>query len=102
MMSGFAVDNLSAWQIDQMVEDAAAQKWEELNEPDPNNGRKDESSDSLQKAIEALSKAWDWIYQAVDDVDGLPIADEIESFEEEVIGIKTGLKAMQDKLKGWG
>ena len=83
-----------------MEEDARNRKWDEINAPDPNEGRRFESVSSLQVAINHLSQAWAWIYQAVDDVDGLPIADEIESFEETVMDIRTSLETLQKKLKG--
>ena len=94
---------MTLWQTQQMEEDARNRKWEEMNEENPaDEAHRCDAVSSLQVAINYLSKAWDWIYQAVDDVDGLPEADEIESFEEEVHSIQNGLERMQNKLRyGW-
>ena len=93
---------MNIWQTEIMEENARNRMWEELNEPDVNEGRRAEAVSCLTVAMKHLSTAWDFIYKAVDEVDGLPEADEIESFLEEVISIKTGLSGMQDKLNGKG
>ena len=93
---------LSGWQIQQMEEDARNRMWEDLNEPDKNEGRMNSAGKSLQAAIDQLSKVWDLVYQAVNDVDGLPIANEIESYEETFSDISVGLKNLKEKLQyGW-
>lgn len=97
MMSGFMVDNLAGWQVDLMEENARNQQWEELNH-DPDEGRREEAVNYLKTAVENLTNAWTAILDAETAIDGLPEANELESFEEEVSEIKSGLRQMQTKI----
>ena len=93
---------MNAWQTELMEEEARNQQWEEINAPDPNKGRMDKAGKSLKEAINKLSDALDWVYQAADDVNGLPIADEIGSLEETISDIGFSLKSIKNKLQyGW-
>ncbi len=97
MMSGFATDSLAAWQIELMEANARFQQWEELNY-DPDEGRREEAIKYLRDAVENLFKAWTAILDAETAIDGLPEANELESFEEQVSEIKSGLRQMQNKI----
>jgi hypothetical protein len=93
---------LSAWQVELMEQDARNRAWEDLNAPDPDENRKKKAAKSIQAALDQIDKVLNSVYQAVDDVDGLPIADEIESYEETFSDISVGLKTIQGKLQyGW-
>lgn len=97
MLRGFVVDNLASWQVDLMEENARNQQWEELCF-DPDEGRREEAVSHLKTAVENLTNAWTAILDAVTAIDGLPEANEVESFEEQVSEIKSGLRQMQTKI----
>lgn len=90
---------MNAWQVEQMVADAAAQEWERINEPDPNEGRYLEAANDLDVAIKHLMKVEDYVEQAADDVEGLPAEDRIVAFIEALGEMRYGLGSLKEKLQ---
>ena len=75
---------MKQWQVEIMEENAEkAQK---------------EFRESLSKAVEHISAAWDLVYQAADAVEGSPLQMKVESFQDELITLMNGLEALKDKL----
>ena len=73
---------LSGWQVDDMWATDSSRIWEELNAPDPNEGRYEEARHSIDVALQHLNKAVDWMRQAADEVEGLPLENKILSLAE--------------------
>lgn len=73
---------LSGWQVDDMWATESSRMWEELNAPDPNEGRYEEARHSIDVALQHLNKAVDWMRQAADEVEGLPLENKILSLAE--------------------
>ena len=73
---------MNAWQIEIMEENAERAR--------------QEYRENLSKAIEHISAAWDYVYQAADAVDGLPLQAKVESFQDELISLMTGLERLKD------
>ena len=90
---------IAAWQVDAMVEAAAAAEWERINEPDANDSRKNYAAEMLQAAIWQLCEIEDMIDQAADQVEGLPAEDRIGSFVEEIGDMRHGIGTLVDQLR---
>lgn len=70
---------MNAWQVDEMWETESGRLWEELNAPDPNQGRYEAAKICTGFALDLLNKAVDSLIQAADEVEGLPLANKILS-----------------------
>ena len=100
MITGFrGTDNLAGWQVELMEQNARNQQLEEMNAPDPDKEQRLDAAIHLKRAIENLYGAWQALIDAATAADGLPEADEIELYEEPISEIKSGLMAMQKKIR---
>lgn len=70
---------MNAWQADEMWETESGRLWEELNAPDPNQGRYEAAKTYTSFALDLLNKAVDSLILAADEVEGLPLANKILS-----------------------
>lgn len=70
---------MNAWQVDEMWETESGRLWEELNAPDPNQGRYEAAKIYMGFALDLLNKAVDSLIQAADEVDGLPLENKVLS-----------------------
>lgn len=70
---------MNAWQVDEMWETQSGRLWEELNAPDPNQGRYEAAKIYTGFALDLLNKAVDSLILAADEVEGLPLANKILS-----------------------
>ena len=70
---------MNAWQVDEMWETESGRLWEELNAPDPNQGRYEAAKIYTGFALDLLNKAVDSLILAADEVEGLPLANKILS-----------------------
>ena len=89
---------MTLWSSQEPVIAAAMDEWERLHQPDPEEGRLKTAGKSLATAIEHLDHCNDWIAQAADDVEGIPVEDRIASFLNEIGEMLTALRAMQKTL----
>ena len=88
--------------IDAMWEADAARQWEEINKPDPNEGRYLEAAACLDVVLEHLDKALDFVRAAADEVEDLPEEAKVLSFDDEILDTITGLKNLANNLRyGW-
>lgn len=70
---------MNAWQVDEMWETESGRLWEELNAPDPNQGRYEAAKIYTGFALDLLNKAVDGLIQAAYEVEGLPLENKILS-----------------------
>ena len=83
---------MTAWQIDNMWEAAAAEEWERLNEPDEYENQMIRASHHLTMAAELLDKVEDLISCGIDQLEETPMGDELVSFHDEIGEIRRVLK----------
>lgn len=88
-----------AEEIDMLVGNARMEQWEKINEPDHDEGRRQQAIQDLNTAVDHLKKAWNYILEAATDIDGLPEADLIDPYEEKVSEIKSDLRRIADKIR---
>lgn len=90
---------MTGWEIDELVETDRNFQWEIMNEPDPDEGRYVEAAGSLDVAMKHLDKAYDWIDQAISDVEGLKAEDEIIEQYNKLDDFKYSIKVLIEKLR---
>ena len=90
---------MTGWQVQEMVEAEAARKWEELNEPDPAEKEMKEAAESIKKALDNIDCGLDWISDAVSKLDGLPMADKVQSFLESFENLANELETLGKKYE---
>lgn len=88
---------MNGWQVQAMWEADSAKIWEDLNAPDPCEGKLMEAAGSLQVAISHLDKATDWVAEAANDLMGTPMEDVVGSFTQQMEGILAELKQLREK-----
>ena len=82
--------------VDTMYEAESARLWEDLNAPDPCQGRILEAEQSCLAAIRHLTKARDLIDDAVLEIEGLPDETRIASVSEAVDSLISELNKILD------
>ena len=90
---------MTGWQVDAMWEAESARIWEEMNAPDPMEGKMISAASALANAIQHLDKATDWVAEAAYDLTGSPMEHVVGSFEEQMESILRELKALKEKYE---
>ena len=91
---------MTLWQTQIMEEQAAMEQWEEMHEPDPDEGRKFDAKISLDICLQHLSKVRDFIEEAADEINGLPDENVILSYLSDIDEMTSGLRIIQNSLLG--
>lgn len=73
-------------------------RWEDINE-DKYQAKKEKAAEFIRKAKEKANEALTAIYDAAEQVNGLPEEDRILSFEDDFERIENGLKALNNLLE---
>lgn len=90
---------LSAWQIDVMKEAEDARIWEELNAPDPAEKQMQEAAVSMKQAEELISKAEDYLVDAVYSLSEFPMSDKVASLEDDLEDLRYSIKSLREKYE---
>lgn len=86
------VDADAMWQVD------ASRQWEEINE-DVYEGRKLEAAAAIDAALNHLDQAMRMIQTAADEIEGIPEADKVISFDDDTLDLYTALKSLAEELR---
>ena len=84
------------WQTDPLA------AWEEMHTLTPDQERRKDAADSLSVALIRLQECISWIDHASGDVDGMPEADRIMSFINNLEDLSCDLEKLQKKLAEGG
>lgn len=87
---------MTMWQTELMEEEARNQMWEDLNAPDPYELVLRRAAKELEKAISLLDSSIDRLYDAESDLSETPMQAKVESFIDEVTGIKSDLMKIRE------
>lgn len=88
---------MKGWQVQAMWEAESARIWEEMNKPDPCEGKMLEAAASLQVAIKHLDKAADWLADAASELMGTPMEDVVSSYTMQLENFLCDLKKLHEK-----
>ena len=83
--------------VDAMWESDAAAEWERLNEPDPYEKQLRDAALDLSLAIEPISKAEDYLMDAVADVSETPMEAKVVALLDSLEDLEYSIKALQEK-----
>lgn len=100
MMIGYAYGqqpNYTAADVDDMVATDASRAWEELNTESDTERRYKEAAGMLKKAIEALDKVSDYVQQASEDAEGIPLGQKLEFYARDFQDRVFDLKRIREK-----
>ncbi len=88
------------WQnVDAMWEADAAAEWERLNEEDANLEKCKQAEKTIEKVLDFIDSAKDYLIAAEEDADGLPITDRMASIENDLDNLWCDLNAIKKRLK---
>ena len=93
---------MTGWEVQALKEADDARIWEEINAPDPAVKNMVEAAESMKQAEEMISKAEDYLIDAVNCLDGFPMADRVESLENDLEDLRYSIKVLREKYgRGW-
>ena len=93
---------MTGWEVQALKEAEDARIWEEINAPDPAVGNMVEAAESMKQAEDFISRAEDYLMDAVNSLDGFPMADRVESLENDLEDLRYSIKALREKYgRGW-
>lgn len=84
--------------IDGMWEANAMQEWEDIHN-DLYEGRRYEAAAAIDAALNHLDQAMKMIQTAADEIEGIPEADKIISFDDDTLDLYTALKSLAEELR---
>lgn len=88
---------MTGWQVQAMWEAESARLWEELNAPDPAEGKMIAAASSLAVVVKHLDKAADWIAQAASELQGTPMENVVASHLDELEDMICNIRGLQEK-----
>lgn len=88
------------WQnVDFMWSAETADKWKELNAPDPAEKKMKEAAVSMKKAEKLISKAEDYLVNAVYFLSEFPMSDNVSSLEKDLENLRHSIKVLREKYE---
>ena len=93
---------MTGLEVQALKEAEDARIWEEINAPDPAVGNMVEAAESMKQAEDFISKAEGYLMDAVNSLDGFPMADRVESLENDLEDLLYSIQVMREKYeRGW-
>lgn len=90
---------LSGWQVQAMKEAEDAKIWEELNAPDPAEGRMQEAAQDMKMAVDLMDKAEDCLVNAISELDGTPMEYKVTAFLDALMDLRIDIRIMAEKYE---
>lgn len=88
---------MTGWEVQALKEAEDARIWEELNAPDPYEKQMRDAALEMRLAIEQISKAEDYLMDAVADVSETPMEAKVASLLDSLEDLEYSIKALQEK-----
>ena len=93
---------MTGWEVQALKEAEDACIWEKLNAPDPAEKQMKEAAVSMKQAEELISKAEDYLIDAVYTLEGRPMSDRVGSLENDLEDLRYSIKELREKYeRGW-
>ena len=90
---------MTGWEVQALKEAEDARIWEELNAPDPYEKQMRDAALDLSLAIEPISKAEDYLMDAVADVSETPMEAKVAALLEAMEDLECDIKMLQEKYR---
>ena len=90
---------MTGWEVQALKEAEDARIWEELNAPDPYEKQMRDAALDLSLAIEPISKAEDYLMDAVADVSETPMEAKVSALLEAMEDLECDIKMLQEKYR---
>ena len=88
---------MTGWEVQALKEAEDARIWEELNVPDPYEKQMRDAALEMRLAIEQISKAEDYLMDAVADVSETPMEKKIAALLDLLEDLEYSIKVLQEK-----
>ena len=90
---------MTGWEVQALKEAEDARIWEELNAPDPAEKYMKEAAVSIKQAESFISKAEDYLLDAMNDLSEFPMADSVESLECQLEDLRYSISILREKYE---
>ena len=90
---------MTGWEVQALKEAEDARIWEELNAPDPYEKQLRDAALDLSLAIEPISKAEDYLMDAIADVSETPMESKVAALLEAMEDLECDIKSLQEKYR---
>lgn len=88
---------MTGWEVQALKEAEDARIWEELNAPDPYEKQMRDAALEMRLAIEQISKAEDYLADAIASVSETPMEYRVASLLDSLEDLEYSIKALQEK-----
>ena len=88
---------MTGWEVQALKEAEDARIWEELNAPDPYEKQMRDAALEMRLAIEQISKAEDYLADAISSVSETPMEDKVASLLDSLEDLEYSIKVLQEK-----
>ena len=88
---------MTGWEVQALKEADDARIWEELNAPDPYEKQMRDAALEMKQAIQQISKAEDYLADAIASVSETPMEDCVASLLDSLEDLKYSIKVLQEK-----
>ena len=88
---------MTGWEVQALKEAEDARIWEELNAPDPYEKQMRDAAMEMRLAIEQISKAEDYLADAIASVSETPMEDRVASLLDSLEDLEYSIKVLQEK-----
>ena len=88
---------MTGWEVQALKEAEDARIWEELNAPDPYEKQLRDAALDLSLAIEPISKAENYLMDAIADVSETPMEAKVTALLEAMEDLECDIKSLQEK-----
>ena len=90
---------MTGWEVQALKEAEDARIWEELNAPDPYEKQMEDSAREMRLAVEMISKAEDYLMDAVSAVSGTPMEDRVSSLLNDLEDLHIAIVLLAEKYQ---
>lgn len=90
---------MNEWQVQEMFERETADLWERLNAPDPDSERLQNAAQRIKCGLDSIDNGLDWLADAIQVLDGTPMADKVQSFLDSFENLVNDLEELNDKFE---
>ena len=90
---------MTGYEVQALKEAEDARIWEELNAPDPYEKQMTDAALDMRLAVEMISKAEDYLMDAVSAVSGTPMEDRVSSLLNDLEDLKFSIRMLAENYQ---
>jgi hypothetical protein len=90
---------MNGWQVQEMWETDTNAMWERLNEPDPAEPYMRSAAVEMNKAVDLVDKAEDFLVGAISELSETPMEDKVTSLYDALMNLRVEIGHLAEKYE---